>query len=229
MKNHNIPILLVLIAVVAVAAQFLRHSPSTPDTAPWERDLEACLGKLWQRDGQQVRLEAGPDGNYRLRAQVNQPRATRLRQQRWNYPFLRFACTRFSQIRLGEVQVEDKNSRNLIPETAMNGLLADRIAPRAEGGDEERACVLTGRQLSAQLDQRLGAGQTLVLVDALSTSSQNQPAGYGKRAITRGPVPGAFDLVVWVVSRRALSPLEWGELQSAPLANVRNPRLVVLP
>lgn len=230
MKNQNIPILLIVIALVAVAAQFTRPKPTTtPGVEGTERDLEACLRLLWQQDAQQVKLQPLRDG-YTLQAGVSMPRGTRLRQQRWNHPFLRFAASRHPEVPISDIEVRELANNNLIPQNAMNGLMADRIAPRAEGGDEERASILTGRQLTTQLDGLMGAGQCLVLVDALATSSQTGEVRYGKRAYApTGPSP-AFDLIVCVVSKRAISPEKWKDfVGNNSMAGIRNPRQVVLP
>jgi hypothetical protein len=229
-KNHNIPILLIVVALVAVAAQLTRPKPAgTPGLDATERDLATCLRLLWQQEGQEVKLQPLRDG-YVLQAGVTMARGTRLRQQRWNHPFLRFAASRHPEIPISEIEVRELGNNNLIPQNAMNGLMADRIAPRAEGGDEERAAILTGRQLTAELDGLLGSGHCLVLVDALATSSQAGEIRYGKRAFAPPEPRGAFDYVVWVVSKGAIPAEQWqGFLRNTSMAGIRNPRQVVLP
>ncbi|MBS2036992.1 hypothetical protein JST97_18525 [bacterium] len=227
MKSQNFPVLLMLIAVVAVLAHF-NQAPRQSGLEPVERDLEACLSRLWEQPGQQVKLVPGERNGYQLQAQIHMPRATRLRQQRWNHPFLLFALSRHPQVRVTGLELRENSSQVLIPPTAMNGLLADRIAPRAEGGNEEKASILTGRHLNEVLTGMVEPEETLVLVDALSTSSQAETLKYGKRASWE-PLPGPFEYVVCVVSKKAIAEQDWVRFQTRYLAGVRNPRRVVLP
>lgn len=178
-KNANIPILLLLIVAVAVTAQLTRHSGEKPEWQLLRKDMVASLTRLWGQEGHKVELMPAGE-RVDARVSVSTPRGLRLRQQRWNYPFLRFVAARHPGVTLDSLNVVESGTDRLIPELATAGLFADRVAPRANFDDEEeRLCQLTSRQLTSALEHKLGPGGALVLVDAQLARSSRDEAPYG--------------------------------------------------
>ena len=233
MKNSNLPILLVVIAVVAIAAQFGRQSGEKPEWKSLRQDMTASLTSLWQQPGHQAELVAASQG-VDARVSVAIPRGLRLRQQRWNHPFLRFVAARHPDVQVKNLSVVEAGSDRVIPETAMAGLFADRVAPRVNFDDEEeRLCQLTSRQLASALERKLGTGRELVLVDAQLARSQREGNVYGRRAAFMADPPISNRVMVTdicVVVDHEVSPPDWEKFRAEnSLAAYVNFRVVTLP
>lgn len=237
MKNANFPILLVVIALVAVAAQFTRHSGEKPEQTALRQDMLASLQLLWNQTGSQVELvPAGERVN--VQALVSMPPNLRPRQQRWNYPFLRFVALRHPQVRLQNLEVLDGTTHRSVSEVALNSLLADRAVPRANYDDAEGMSQLTARQMSSSLDRLLGVGQALVLVDAELSQASRESVRYGgpdpggllaKRAYYPSPQDRITRMDVCVVVQREVPPASWETFKSQQIAPYCKLRVVVLP
>ncbi len=232
MKNANLPILLVVIAAVAIGAQFSRQSGEKPEWKLLRQDMIASLTSLWHQPGHQVELVPSGEG-VDARVSVGMPRGLRLRQQRWNHPFLRLVASRHSGVQLKNLSVVEGGTDRLVPETAMAGLFADRVAPRVNFEDEEeRLCQLTSRQLGAGLQRKLGTGLSLVLVDAQLARSQRENLVYGRRAASVAkPVSNRVIVTdICVVVDHEVSPGDWEKFRAEnSLANYVNFRVVTLP
>jgi len=175
MKNANLPILLVVLVLVAVAAQFSHHPREKLEV---RQDLEKCLQLLWGLEEQKVELV--PTG---LRATVHMSPGVSPRQRRWNYPFLRFAALRHADLTVQSVEVIDGSSLRAIPEVATNGMLAARsLIPTSDSQFEERASLLTARKLNLELEKELDRGEALALVDAHQTRAETHQVRYGAAA-----------------------------------------------
>ena len=240
MKNANLPILLIVIAAVAITAQLTRQSGEKPEWKLLRQDMVSSLTSLWQQPGHQVELVPAGGGD-NARVSVSMPRGLRLRQQRWNHPFLRFVAARHPAVALQNLNVTEGGTDRLVPETAMAGLLADRVAPRVNFDDEEeRLCQLTARQLSSALQRKLGTGRELVLVDAQLARSSREEAGYGgegdllaRRAAGAVAQPISTRVLVTeicVVVDHEVSPGDWEKFQAEnSLGGGVNFRVVTLP
>lgn len=228
-KNANIPILLVVIALVAIVAQWNRNSSEKTEWPALRQDLFSSLGRLWERPQQEVELLPGYSG-VAVRAQVSMPPGLRPRQQRWNYPFLRFVAQRHPAIHIEHLEVVDATNRQKISEIALNGLLAERAyAPRE---DEESNCVMVSRQLTAGLEAQMGPGEALVLVDALRASSRRNDDGirYGKMVQERRYQPEEiFRYEVCVVTRSPIPDDKWQNFFASHLNHGETIRKVILP
>ena len=226
MRNANFPILLVIIVLVAVLAQFARHPADKPELAA-RQDLERCLALLWEEGGQQV--EIIPNG---LRATVHMPAGVSPRQQRWNYPFLRFLALRHPGLKLQTLQVIDASSQRAVPEVAMSGMLAERWIPPSES--EENISLLNGRRLTLELEKVSGKDSALVLVDAHQTQAWRDSLLYGRRASgnvarpprSRGPV---LSLEVCLIIPQTLHPRIIQEFQATQLNHKETIRTIRLP
>ena len=226
-RNANFPILIVVIALVAVVAQWTRHSAEKPEWTSLRQDLEASLARLWNRPQQEVEFVAGHSG-VSVPALVNLPPGLPPRQQRWNYPFLRFVALRHPAVSVEQLEVVDAGNHQKISEIAMHGLLAEAAyAPRQ---DEERTCAMVGRQLTAALEKQLGRGEVLVLVDARRTSSKSDDGSrYGK--VVRYPQP-AFQVLqyeICVVFRSPMPEDKWKQFATSHLDKGESIRKVTLP
>ena len=226
MKSHNFPILLAVIVLVALAAQFLRPSQDQAQLA-MRQDLEKSLQLLWEQDGQQV--EVTPTG---LRANVSMPAGVSPRKRRWNYPFLRLVAQRHPSQKMQTLEVIDGSSHLAIPEVAMSGMLAERWIPPAES--EENLSMLTGRKLTLELEKVSGKGSALVLVDAHRTQARRESLRYGRRAGGAvAPSPRqprqALQLDVCLVAPQTLAAEALQEFRSAHLNHGEIIREVRLP
>jgi len=221
MKNNNFPILLAVIVLVALAAQFMRPSHDQSQLA-MRRDLEKSLQLLWDRENQQVEITASG-----LRATVSMPAEVSPRQQRWNYPFLRFVARRHPDLNLQTLEVIDASSRRPIPEVAMSGMLAEVQAPR--GDSPENVSLLTGRRLTMELEVVAGQGRALVLVDAHSPRAGRDAERYGCRAAPpRESSPAvSMDVCLIVPSTISLEALE--KFQAEQVNHGETIRIVRLP
>jgi len=224
-KNHNLPILLIVIALVAVVAQWNRHAGEKPEWTALRQDLAASLGRLWDRPDQQVELLPGQSGVV-VQAQVSMPPGTRPRQQRWNYPFLRFVAQRHPQVNVEQLEVSEAASHRKISEIALNGLLAEAAYSPRE--DEENTCVLVGRQMTARLEELVGRGEALVLVDARRASSQNDDGmRYGKMVRQQRPQLEALHYEYCIVTRKPIPDDKW--MRASTFFGNGNYRKVTLP
>ncbi|MBX3171737.1 MAG: hypothetical protein KF760_30280 [Candidatus Eremiobacteraeota bacterium] len=230
-KNYNFPILLVVIVLVAVVAQLTRQSGGNPDWQLLRKDMVSSLTRLWEKEGHQVELVPAGD-RLDARVSVSLPRGLRLRQQRWNYPFLRFVAARHPAVSIGNLHVVEAGSHRAIPEVAMAGLVADRVAPRANFEDEEeRLCQLTGRQLTGALERKLGPGRALVLVDAQEARSYQENKLYGRRAyVTQPPSQRVMVTeVCLVVSGPEIPAADWEQFRAENSLRLASFRVVTLP
>ena len=236
MKNSNFPILLVVIALVAVTAQLTRHSGEKPEVTAMRQDMLASLQLLWEQPGSQVELvPAGERVN--VQAIVKMPPNLRPRQQRWNYPFLRFVALRHPGVKLQTLAVLDGSTHQSVPEVALNCLLADRVAPRANYDDAEGLSQMTARQMSSSLDRLIGSGQGLVLVDAEVSKASRESVRYGAREQNRhlakrdypGPRVQIIKMDVCVVVNREVPPATWETFKSQQIAPYCKLRVVTLP
>lgn len=228
-KNANFPILLLVIVLVAVTAQFTRPSGEKPEVQALRKDMVSGLTRLWGQPGHQVEaLPAGEKVN--LRVSVSMP-PRNPRQQRWNYPFLRYLAARHPAVALGNLSVLEAGNERLIPELALAGLMADRAAPRANFEDEEeRLCQLTARQVTSAL----GARHVLVLVDAQLARSSRDATVYGAPDLAfriAEPIPHRVMVTeICVVSQEGeISPAEWEHFRAENPQNGAPSRLVILP
>ncbi len=224
-KNHNLPILLTVIALVAVVAQWNRHAGEKPEWTALRQDLAASLVRLWDQPDQRVELLPGHSGVV-VQAQVSMPPATRPRQQRWNYAFLRFVAQRHPSINVEQLAVSDAASHQKISEIALNSLLAEAAYSPRE--DEENTCVLVGRQITARLEELIGRGEALVLVDARRSSSQHDDGvRYGRLVRQERPTVEALHYEYCIVSRRPIPDDRW--MRASVFFGNGNYRKVTLP
>lgn len=188
MKNQNFPILLVVIAVVAVLAQFARNRGPNPELESLRQDMSVSLSRLWNKENQQVDLTATGQ-RVDVRANVSMPDNLRVRVKRWNYPLLRFVAAHHPALQVQNLEVHESGNQQAIPEYAMNGLLAERAyRSPGPGEQEEQFCQMTTRQWTTALDAKFGSGHTLVLVDAQEARSARDQV-YGRRAAGAVPAP----------------------------------------
>ena len=240
MKNANLPILLVVIAAVAITAQLTRQTGEKPEWKSLRQDMSSCLTSLWQQPGHQVELLPAGEG-VSARVAVAMPPGLRLRQQRWNYPFLRFVAARHPGVSLQNLSVVESGSDRPVPEVAMAGLLADRAFPISNFEDEEeRLCQMTARQIAIAVQHKLGAGHELVLVDAQLARSIREDRIYGspeggqlaRRASGAVAQPLSNRVMVTeirVVVDQEVSPAEWEKFQAENPMGGANFRVVTLP
>jgi len=226
MKNSNFPVLLVVIVLVAVLAQFNRQAEDKPERAA-RQDMEKCLALLWEQEGQQV--EITPAG---VRATVLMPPSASPRQQRWNYPFLRFVAQRHPELKLQKWEIINGSSQRAIPEVAMHGMLAERWIPPSES--EENVSLLTGRRLTVELEKVSGLGSALVLVDAHLTRASLDTPRYGRRASGAPPRPRSapgrgLSLDICLIVPATLHPRIVQDFQAQQLNHGETIRLVRLP
>jgi hypothetical protein len=172
-----------------------------------------------------------------VQALVSMPPNLRSRQQRWNYPFLRFVALRHPRVRLQNLEVLDGTTHRSVSEVALNGLLADRALPRANYDDAEGRSQLTARQMSSSLDRLLGVGQALVLVDAGLSKASRESVRYGgpdldglmaKRDYSRSETR-VVRMDVCVVVQREIPAGAWETFQSEQIAPYCKLRVVKLP
>ncbi|MBS2036993.1 hypothetical protein JST97_18530 [bacterium] len=233
-RNQNFPILLVVIAVVAVLALLARPQAGGAEMAALQNDMVLSLSRLWGPVEQKVELI--PNGQrFNARVAVSMPAGLRQRQQRWNYPFLRFVAARHPKCELAGLEIKDLKSNLPVPEYAMNGMLAERayrsIGP---GEEEERFCEMTARQFSLSLERQLGdSNRALVLVDAQQPHSAREQV-YGRRAAGAVPNQPYFRSMmlteVCVVVDHEVAAVEWERFkrENASVNGARF-RVVTLP
>ena len=216
MKNHNFPILLVILVLVAALAQFLRLSPAHGQIAI-RQDLEKSLQLLWDREGQRVELT--PTG---LRATVSMPPNVTTRQQRWNYPFLRFVARRHPALKLNKLQVFDGSSQRAVPEMVGSGILA-------EFDGQENISLFISRRLTAELEVVAGQGRALVLADAHRPQAGRDAVRYGCRIFSPPRSSPPMRLEVYLVVPQILTPGAIRRFQSDHLAHGETVQVVRLP
>lgn len=225
-KNANFPILIVVIVLVAVVAQLTRHSTEPTEWTALRRDLTGSLARLWEDTRQEVELVPGRAGVV-VQARVTMPPNLRARQQRWNYPFVRFVALRHPKVAIEQVEVSEAASRRKISEIALGGLLAEVAVPPRE--DEERNCLMMSRTLTTGLEEQLGRGQALVLVDARRASSQRDDAiYYGKSALPHG-YRGRLRYEFCVVSCSSIPAEKWRIFEAKLPLHSEPIRRVLLP
>jgi len=234
MKNANFPILIVVLVLIAVLAQFTRHPQENAQVAA-RQDMEKCLALLWGQDGQQVELTPAGE-RVDVRAAVFMPAGGSPRRERWNRPFLSFVALRHSGLVVRNLEVVDGRSQRPVSSLTDRGLLAERISA---GGstvyDEDKLCELTQRQLSSALSQSLGPLQSLVLVDAQASSARRDGEHYGSppsdglamRALRVAPY--SFSLDICVVVNRQIPADVWKDFRDRHVGKVQKIRVLVLP
>lgn len=144
--KKNLLALLVLVVLVAVVAQFTRHSGKKPEWVALEKDIVASLELLWQLPGQSVELREVEGGAQAL-VTVRMPGHSR---GDWNYALVRFVAERHPTVKLQEVKVREAADQREVPEGVAHA------GPAAA----ERRSELMRRQAQAAL-----RGRGLLLVD----------------------------------------------------------------
>ena len=160
---RNFPALLIVLCLVAVAAQFSRQPDKNSES--FRRDALVCLPRLWKNSNPKVDLSASGDLSVRLAF----PGRVREHQKRWTYPFLRFLARRHPGVTLRSLKIYEAGEDHEVLD-----LLACRALPRFYDDADERKSELIGRQLTAET-----GGQVLFLVDV-------------GRSSTFGSVPNVF-------------------------------------
>lgn len=135
------------------------------------REMIEALQQLYQEPGQMVELRASPDG---VEAEVVLllPPNTTPRQQQWSFPLLRFISRRYGDPRLGKISLRLRDGGTEIQEQGEPSVPESSLESANQSHLE-----LVRRQAQAWLDQKLGVGHGLALVDGtarLETLPSNQ-------------------------------------------------------
>ena len=165
--KKNLIALAVLVVLVAVAAQFTRQGGKKPEWVALERDMEACLQVFWQQSGQKAELIPGAGGPMALVTVRMPPQA----KARWNYPFLKFVVARHPAVQLQGMEVRDGLNGNPIAAEDARSAENSLSLRGPDSGEPGRRAELLGRQGQAVVDEQLGAGQGLFLVDVQEVAS----------------------------------------------------------
>lgn len=222
MKNANFPILIVILMLIASVAYFTHNSAEKPELAALRLDMEDSLQLLWGPYDQHVKLDAA---GVRVTAQamVLMPEHLRPRQQRWNYPFLRFVASRHTGLRLERLEVVDGTSHRPL----LEGPIPD---------EEELFCQLHTRRLTSSLEAILGPGKSLVLVDADTGKASLEQIRYGapellaRRAYAphQDLHPRILRMDVCVVVNRQIPETTWQAFKKQAATDHCEMRLVTL-
>lgn len=123
------------------------------------REMVDGLEQLWKQPGQLVELRAS-SGGVDAEVRVVFPANTPLRQQQWSFPLLRFISRRYGEPRLEKISLRARDGGNEIQEQE-NPPVPESPLESANQSHME----LIRRQAQAWLDQKLGVGHGLALVD----------------------------------------------------------------
>ena len=159
--KQNLWTLLGLIVLVAVAVQFSRGGAKKAEWVALERDLQASLELLWQQPGQKAELVPAEGGPMALVTVRMPPQA----KASWNVPFLHFVATRHPEVHLKRLDLRDALSGNPIASEDFSSVGNWFLQSGPSSGDSQRRAELLRRQGQSVVDEQLGAGQGLVLVD----------------------------------------------------------------
>ena len=167
--RRNLLVLVVVVLVCAVGAQWLRPAGQDKQWTALRLDMVDGLERLWNTRGHQVELLPS-EGGVQASVQVVLPENTSPRQQQWNYPFLRYVAERdrepvlrgLTLLGLPEIRLEETSPQ-----------------PYATGGSVEARLELMRRRAQGWLDNTVGKGNGLALIDGevRQVSQPNTPGG----------------------------------------------------
>ncbi|MBN9414206.1 MAG: hypothetical protein J0I12_02150 [Candidatus Eremiobacteraeota bacterium] len=155
--KKNLLVLVLVVVVCAVGAQWLRQGGQgqDPQWTALRLDMIDGLERLWNTRGHQVELLPS-EGGVQASVQVVLPENTSPRQQQWNYPFLRYVSERHREPMLRGLTLVG------LPETRVQ---ESSPQPYATGGSIEARVELMRRRAQGWLDNTVGEGNGLALLD----------------------------------------------------------------
>ena len=168
---------LVMIAIVcALASQLLRQSGEKKEWTALRLDMTDALDRFWGTHGNLVELLPADQGVTATVKVVLPQGNVSPRQQQWNFPLLRFVAQRNSQPQLRGLAISEFNSQRAILESADQAVPGEGPPePYARGNISNEAHLqLMQRQAQSWLDNVLGAGNGLALVDGNSRELPNE-------------------------------------------------------
>lgn len=177
MKKNLLALVLIMLAC-ALATQWPRLA-----NQKLRNELGESLERLWAKPGQTVELLSAP-GGVDARVLAVLPADCTARQDQWNFQVLRFVSQRYGDPKLLRISLSDRDSKRNIEEQASSSVSESKDQNRVESkarsapGPLENAneahLELIRRQAQAWLDQKLGPGNGLALVDG-TAKVDNQP------------------------------------------------------
>ena len=181
-RSANLLILVVLLVVSALAAQYFRRNPysggETPEWTSLRTDMQMSLNLLWGTPNNAVQLVPGESGPQAYVTAFS-PRGTRPQRQAWNFPFLRFVAARHADVPLMSLFVTEGTTGARLQELQVQQLDANQNSKPSAAYhpdfDEQSRAELLSRQFQGNFDQALGVGRVLVLVDVIMPSGGRVP------------------------------------------------------
>jgi len=159
--KKNMIALAVLLVLVAVAAQFTRQGGKKSEWVALEHDMQASLEALWQQPGQKAELMPAQGGPTAVVTVRMPPQA----KGSWNFAFLDFVAARHPAVQLKGMDIRDGLSGNPIAAEAASPTENSLSVAQPDLADSGRRAELLRRQAQAVVDQQVGAGQGLVLLE----------------------------------------------------------------
>lgn len=209
MKNSNFPILLVLLAGIAVACWWTTPAPATSANQALRLDLERSLKQLWGNEGQEITLTNSASGGLRVSASVTMPEGASAQQRTWSLSLLKFVALRHPEVQVTDWQVK-------IPQIKL-------YTPFPLTQEQSEHCELLTRQ--AELILKPLASPALVLVD---TARLIPPYGAPEVALIDHPRPDFLPGRIFCIV--AYHPLPEARLrQELVLQSYDSLRILVLP
>lgn len=165
----NYIVILVVVVISALLAKgFLKPAQVDPLTR-LGGDVKHCLDGFWGHGNSQVQAMGTPAGAT-LMVDPALPPATRLRQQAWTHPLVLFVASRHSAVQVAQVEIKGVAAKGEAHYGDSNG--GRRAHPGSAFSDpahfEEARSEVLRRNTQLQLDEFLGQGKALVLVDVVA-------------------------------------------------------------
>jgi hypothetical protein len=189
--RKNLLALVVIVLACALATQWPRLA-----NQKLRNELSDSLERLWNQPGQAVELLA-TSGGVDAQVQAVLPSDCSARQDQWNFQVLRFVSRRYGDPKLLHITLSDRDSKRSIEERSSESMAASesKSQDRSEGlrGPGESAneahLELIRRQAQAWLDQNLGPGNGLALVDGTAKIENlpNDKEGAERHYLLRRP------------------------------------------
>lgn len=158
---------IVIVLVVVISALLAKGFLKPAQVDPLSRlgaDVKHCLDGFWGHDRSQVQMTPEPTT---LLVDAALPPGTRPRQQGWTHPLVGFIVARHPGVQVAQIEVQGVAAKS--EAHSMESLEGRRGSAFSDPAhfEEARSEVLR-RNTQLQMDQVLGAGSALVLVDVVS-------------------------------------------------------------
>lgn len=167
--HKNLFLVVLLLVVSALVARHFLGS-SSREGARLGSDLKQCVDLLWGTTQSHIEVE-GPSTALLVKASVFLPPQAGASMATWNHPFLSFVASRHPAVQVASWQLVNMADGQTIP--TPDQLLQEKARPGGSFADAEHFESARSEVLrmngQLQLDQELGAGAALLLVQVTST------------------------------------------------------------